>query len=149
MAVKKFDKVFYRAAATPITTIAYSGSTPAGWTALPTGVLVSESKADADKAVTTPVQDGTEYIGSDKASVELTLIAFAAADLATLRTAFINVLVDILLLDSDNKSPAYVIWATRAYPKISSEEEPKITISCSKEKSISATTAPLTLITVT
>ena len=32
MAVKKFDKIFYRTAAAPITTIAFSGSTPAGWT---------------------------------------------------------------------------------------------------------------------
>ncbi len=149
MAVKKFDKVFYRTAATPITTIAYSGTTPSGWTALPGTALVAESKADMDKGVSTPIQDGTEYIGSDKANVEITIVNFAVGDLATLRTAFLNNPVDILMIDSDNKAPAYCVWGVRAYPKISSEEEPKITISGSKEKSSGASAAPLTLIPVT
>lgn len=149
MAVKKFDKIFYRTATAPITTIAFSGSTPAGWTALPASALVSDSKADMDKAVTTPVQDGTEYVGSDKASTEISLINFAAADLGTLRTAFLNNLVDILMIDSDNKAPAYCIWAARLYPKIDASEEPKIILSGSKERSSAATTAPLTLINVT
>ncbi len=149
MAVKKFDKVFYRNATTPITTIAFSGTTPAGWTALPASTLVTDSKTDQDKDVTSNVQDGTEYVGSDKASLEIALINFAAADYATLRTALLNNLVDILMIDSDNKSPGYVIHSIRVYPKLTSEDEPKIIISGPKTKSSAASTTPLTLINVT
>lgn len=150
MAEKKFDKVYYRNATTPITTLAFAGSTPSGWTALPTNALVNVAKADIDKDGTTELNDGTTYIGSDKASVEVSFINFDPADYATIRTALLNKSVDLIMIDSDNKAPAYCIWAARLYPKLSAGEgEPSINISGDKKRSAGATTTPLTIIPVT
>lgn len=150
MAVKKFDKVFYRNATTPITTIAFAGSTPSGWTALPAGALVDMAKIDLDKDVTTELNDGSSFVGSDKGSLELSFIDFAHTDYSAIRSALLNKLVDVLLIDGENKAPGYCIWAVRLYPKLSSGEgEPKITLSGEKKRSSSASNAPVTLIPVT
>ncbi|MDP3114159.1 MAG: hypothetical protein Q8M98_05205 [Candidatus Cloacimonadaceae bacterium] len=150
MPIKNFDKVYYRTAATPITTIAFSGATPSGWTALPAAALIDTAKIDLDKDVVTELNDGSSFIGSEKGTAEVSLINFAATDYGTIRSALINNLVDLILIDSDNKSPAYCLWASRLYPKFSAGDgEPKITLSADKKRSAGATSAAVTIIPVT
>lgn len=148
--VKKFDKVFYRNAGTPITTIAFSGATPSGWTALPANALVETSKVEMDKDVSTELADGTTYVGSDKGDAEIGLVNYAAGDYATIRTAFLNKAVDLLLIDSDDKAPGYCLWGARLYPKLTAGDgEPKIVLSGDKKRGAGAATTPLTIIAVT
>lgn len=150
MAVKKFDKVFYRTAATPVSSVAYADP-PSGWTALPAGALLADkAKNNSDKDVVEPLGDGTDYVGSEKSAPEFALINFAAADFGTIRTALINNKVDILLIDSQQKSPAYATWGVRLYPKLEGNggEEQKITCSGEVKRGITATNPPFTLVTV-
>ena len=150
MAVKKFDKVYYRTAATPVSSVTYADP-PSGWTAMPAGALLADkAKNNLDKDVTEPLGDGTIYVGSEKAAPEFALINFAAADFGTIRTALINNKVDILLIDSQQKSPAYATWGVRLYPKLDGEggTEPKITLSGEVSRGIAATNPPFSLVTV-
>lgn len=150
MALKKFDIILYRNATTPITTIAYSGSTPSGWTPLTANAFVETSKIELDKSHTTEIADGTTYIGSDKGEVEFSIIGDIAAAYPAVRTAFINRKVDVLLIDSDAKDPAIAIFAARLYPKLEAgDSEPKISCSGTVERSSEAVNKPVTIIKVT
>ncbi len=150
MALKKFDKVYYRNAAARITTIAFTGATPSGWTALPAGAAVDTSKMQLDKDSTTELTDGTTYVGSDQGDVDFSFINFAKGDYATIRTALLNKVVDILLIDSECKDPAYALWGTRVYPKLEAGEgEARIVCDGQKKASVCAAAPPVTLVSVT
>lgn len=150
MALKKFDKVYYRNAAARITTVAFSGATPSGWTALPATAAVDMSKMNLDKDHTTELTDGTTYVGSDIGEMEFSFLNFAKGDYATIRTALLNKLVDILMIDSECKDPAYALWGTRAYPKLEAGDgEARILCTGQKKASVCAAAPPVTLVSVT
>lgn len=150
MALKKFDKVFYRASAARITTIAFAGTTPSGWTALPTGAAVDTSKMEMDKDSTTELTDGTTYVGSDIGNAEFSFINFAKGDYATIRTALLNKQVDLLCIDSECKDPAWALWGARLYPKLEGGEgETRIVCSGAIKVSVCAAETPVTLVSVT
>jgi hypothetical protein len=128
------DKVFYRAAAAPLTalpTIAgtYPTATISGWTEI-VGEVAEKAKMGRDAEGKSAMGDGTEYVGSEKAPVGITVKNISVANYATLRTAFLNTKVDIFCFDNNNRAVGYAAHGIRVYPKFEMEsgEEPQIVI---------------------
>lgn len=153
MAKKFFSNIYYRAAGAIASTLTKGGSYPAytiaGWTAL-VGAQ-SESKVseepDGDEAV-----DGgaTTYTSGMKAPLEITVKDFTAANYATIRAAFMNVKVDVLLVDADQPGVGYAVFGTRLSPStdFTSAAEPKIVLKGERKYGSSVSSAPFQLITI-
>lgn len=128
------DKVFYRVAATPLTALpsiagTYPTCTISGWTEM-VGEVAEKAKIGRDADGKDAMGDGTDYVGSEKAPVEVTVKNFTVANYNALRTALLNVKVDILCLDNNNRAVCYVAHGIRVYPKfdLTGGEEPMIVI---------------------
>ena len=131
MAVRFYDKVYARAAGTPVTTIAKT-ALASGWTGIPSTLRVTQEtvlKTEAD--VTTPMGDGTDLIGSESANAELQLINITSANLTSIRATFINQLVDLVVYDSKAGTFAWALWGVQLYPTpdVSGGKEPMIKLS--------------------
>jgi hypothetical protein len=148
MARKYFNEVYYRAAATPVSTFAYSSGI-SGWTKL-VGAVADKAKSGLE-GIKEKMGDGTEHVQSEKAAPEIIVKEFTAANYSTIRSAFLNTKVDILLIDTEQKSPAYVAWGIILYPKldIAGGEEPQIVLSGEREAGAAITNLPFTLVTIT
>jgi hypothetical protein len=150
MARKYFDRLFYRAAGTPAASLVYANDAISGWTKC-VGSLAGVKAAGLDADGKDELGDGTELVTSEKVAPEITLKNFTAANAATIRSAFLNVLVDVVVLDSQQISPAYAAWATRLYPKndIGNDAEPTIVLSGQRKAGAAITNTPFTYVTVT
>ena len=131
MAVRFYDKVYARAAGTPVTTIAKL-ALASGWTGIPSTCKVTQEtilKTEAD--VTTPMGDGTDNIGSEAATAELQLVNFSGANLESIRSAFVNQNVDLVVYDSHADTVGWALWGVQLYPTpdISGGKEPMIKLS--------------------
>jgi hypothetical protein len=141
--VRFYDKIFVRAAGTIFTTIAKT-ALASDWTLLPSGLKVTQElslKTEAD--VTTALSDGTDQIGSEAGSAELQLVNFSPSQMSTIRTAFLNTAVDIVLYDSKNATAGYALWGAQLYPapELGSGKESVIKLSGKKRYSADATPA--------
>lgn len=153
MAKKYFNQIFYRAAATPITTAKKGGTYPAhtfsGWTEV-VGAVADKSKLGIEPDGDEPLGDGTNYTSGEKVPIEIIVKNFSAANYATLRAAMLNVKLDFMFFDADQPSVAYGAFGVRAYPKLDlvSGEEPTLTITGERKVGAGVTTAPFQTITV-
>lgn len=114
--VKFYDKVYVRAAGAILTTVP-KATLASAWALLPAGLKVTQEltlKTEAD--VSTPMGDGSEQVGSEAASAELQLVNFSGAQLAQIRSAFLNVPVDMVVYDSKSDTTGYAIWGAQFYP---------------------------------
>lgn len=141
--VRFYDKIFVRAAGSILTTIA-KATLASGWTLLPSGMKVTQDlslKTEAD--VTTALSDGTDQVGSEAGSAELQLVNFSPSQIATIRSAFLNTAVDIVLYDSKNDTAGYALWGVQLYPapELGSGKESVIKLSGKKRYSADATPA--------
>ncbi|HNX38749.1 MAG TPA: hypothetical protein PL124_09670 [Candidatus Cloacimonadota bacterium] len=134
MAKKYFNLIFYRAAGAVISSATKGGSYPnytiSGWTLVPGGIADKAKIGLADDGKD-GMGDGTEYTSGEKEAVEIIVKNFTAANHASIRSAFLNVKVDVLMMDSEQPGTAYVAHGIVLYPKpdINGGEEPMITIS--------------------
>lgn len=152
MASKFLDKIFYRtagAALSALPTIAgtYPVMTISGWTEI-VGASAEKAKLGIDADQKSGMGDGTEYVSSEKTAVEITVKNFTKANYDTLRTAFLNNKVDILMLDNEVRTVAYAAQNLRLYPKIdiAGGEEPAIVISGERKAGAGITNAPFVIL---
>jgi len=148
-----FNRIFYRAATTPIT-IATTGATYpnytfSGWSPLQgvRGVAKIGKEPDGEE----PADGGqTQLASGEQIPVEIEITGFTAAEYATIRTAFLNVKNDVMLYDADQPLLAYAIHGIRLYPTPNWESaaEPKIVLKGTRKHGAGATD-PLALVTVT
>jgi len=132
--VRFYDKVYVRAAGSILTTVAKS-ALAAGWALLPAGLKVTQEltlKTEAD--VSTPMGDGSDQVGSEAATAELQIVNFTGANLTAIRSAFLNVAVDLVVYDSNASSAGYALWGAQLYPapELVGGKEPVIKLSGKK-----------------
>lgn len=150
---KFFNKIYYRAAGTIVSTLTKGGTYPdytiANWTPLVGGI--AEAKIGVESDGDEP-QDGgaTTYTSGQKTPLEITVNNFSAENYATIRAAFINIKVDVLLVDSDQPALGYAIFGTRLAPAldITGNAEPKITLKGERKYGAEVATLPFQLITI-
>jgi len=114
--VRFYDKVYVRAAGTVFTTYSKS-SLNSSWALLPAGVKVTQEltlKTEAD--VTTAMGDGSDQIGSEAGSAELQLVNFTGANFSAIRSAFLNVAVDLVVYDSKADTAGYALFGGSIIP---------------------------------
>ena len=147
--VRFYDKVYVRAASTAQASIAKS-TLSSSWTLLPAGLRVTQElslKTEAD--VTTAMGDGTDQIGSEAGTAELQIVNFSGAQLTTIRSAFLNVAVDMVVYDSKADTAGYALWGAQLYPspELASGKEQIIKLSGKKRYAadMSPALAPTTL----
>lgn len=151
MAKQFFDRIFYRAAGTPITTATKGGTFPeytiAGWTPL-VGAVAEKAKIGISDDGKEVLGNGTEYVGGEKSSVDINVKNFTAANYATLRSAFLNTKVDVLFMDTEQPGTCWAAHGVILYPKIelAGGEEPVINIA--GERKVSVGLAQFTPVTV-
>ncbi len=148
--VRFYDKVYVRAAGTQLTTIS-KAALASGWTLLPAGVKVTQElslKTEAD--VTTAMGDGSDQVGSEAGSAELQLLNFTGANMSAIRSAFLNVAVDMVVYDSKADTAGYALFGAQLYPapELASGKEQIIKLSGKKRYAADMTPA-LTPITLT
>jgi|GEM_PF-893814 len=154
MAVRNFDSIFYRVAATPVSSVTKTGAGATlaitNWTklvGLPTkdGVKIG-IEADGQ----TELGGGQTYTGSEKGMAEIHAIGFSAANFATLRSALLNVKVDLLFIDSEQDSVGLAVWNTIVYPAadFQSGEQPTLKIGGECKRGTGAANTPFTHVTV-
>lgn len=151
---KFFSNIYYRAAGTIATTLTKGGTYPAYTFANWTPLVGSQdgSKISLEDDGKTPADGGaTERVSGEKVPVEITVTDFTAVNFATIRAAFKNVKVDVLLVDSDQPDVGYAVFGTRLYPKleIPSGEEAKIVISGDRKYGSGVTTEPFQMVAIT
>jgi hypothetical protein len=147
--VRFYDKVYVRAASSILTTIA-KATLAAGWTLLPSGLKVTQElslKTEAD--VTTAMGDGSDQVGSEAGTAELQIVNFTGSQLSTIRSAFLNVAVDMVVYDSKADTAGYALWGAQLYPspELASGKEQIIKLSGKKRYAadMSPALAPITL----
>ncbi|GAB1366023.1 hypothetical protein MASR1M36_08940 [Candidatus Cloacimonadaceae bacterium] len=147
--VRFYDKVYVRAASTAQASIAKS-TLSSSWNLLPAGLKVTQElslKTEAD--VTTAMGDGTDQIGSEAGTAELQIVNFTGAQLTTIRSAFLNVAVDMVVYDSKADTAGYALWGVQLYPspELASGKEQIIKLSGKKRYAadMSPALAPITL----
>ncbi len=156
MAKKFFYKVYYRTAGTIVTALTKGGTYPeytfSGWTALP-GLAAEAAKLSPDVDGVEPLGDGSEYATGEKVLGEVKIVGFTAANYGTIRTALLNVKVDLLLVDPDQYTTAYAAFGVRLYPGLTLEGggEPAITLKGERKygAGLTAASVPFQMITVT
>lgn len=148
--VRFYDKVYVRAAAGATGSIAKS-SLASGWLLLPAGLKVTQEmtlKTEAD--VSTAMGDGTDQVGSEAATAELQIVNFSGAQLTSIRSAFLNVAVDLVAYDSKADSAGYALWGAQLYPGVELGSGKEQIIKLSGKKRYAADMSPaLTPITLT
>lgn len=147
--VRFYDKVYVRAASTAQASIAKS-TLSSSWNLLPAGLKVTQElslKTEAD--VTTAMGDGTDQIGSEAGTAELQIVNFTGAQLTTIRSAFLNVAVDMVVYDSKADTAGYALWGAQLYPspELASGKEQIIKLSGKKRYAadMSPALAPINL----
>lgn len=148
-----FNKIYYRAAGTIASTLTKGGTYPdytfSGWTALVGGM--AEAKIGVESDGDEP-QDGgaTTYVSGQKTPVEITINNFSAANYGTIRTAFMNVKVDVLLVDADQPETGYAVFGTRLAPSLdlTGSAEPKLVLKGERKYGSEVSTLPFQLITI-
>lgn len=131
--MRNFNKVFYRAAATPITSATKGGTYPdwtfSGWTLL-VGAVAEGAMVGIEQGDKGALGDGSELTEGEKLKLSVVVKNFTAANLATIRAALLNVKCDFMVIDSEQPNVAYVVHGIRAYPApdFTSGKEPTITI---------------------
>lgn len=151
MAKLFFDRIFYRAAATPITTATKGGTYPAytiaNWTPL-VGGIAEKAKLGISDDGKDVMGDGTEYAGGEKIPVEINIKNFTAANYGTIRAAFLNTRVDLIFMDTEQPGTSYAAHGVVLYPKLemSGGEEPMINLT--GERKLTAGLALFTPVTV-
>jgi hypothetical protein len=150
---KFFNKVYYRVAAAIITTAAKGGSYPdytfSGWTLLVGGV--AEAKTGIEPDGDEPIDGGaTIFTSGEKSPLEISVIDFSAANYATIRSAFLNQKVDVLLVDSDQPAVGYAVHGIRLHPALdtTSGAEPKIVLKGERKYGAGVTTPPFQLVAI-
>jgi len=137
MAGKFIDRVYYRNTSTyPTGTVNVSS----GWSKIPaasnalSGVIIEEKAgAGIETATTRKKGNGNQFVVSEKATFKVQLMKVAAADYAALRAAFVNIDVDIILVDSANPTVGYLTHNICVYPKGSLEGGNTYTVEISGE----------------
>jgi hypothetical protein len=153
MGKKFFNRIYYRAAGTIVTTLTKGGTYPAytfsGWTLL-VGEMEGAKMSIEDDGKAKVDGGATEYVPGEKIPIEIMVTNFTAANLATIRSAFKNVKLDVLLVDSDQPDVAYAAFGVRLYPKVDfpSGEDEKIILSGERKFGSGVSTAPFQTITV-
>jgi hypothetical protein len=145
--------VYYRAATTPITTIARGGTYPnytfSGFTQL-VGAIDAGAKLGIDPE-NEDRGDGTQATVGESIPVEIPIKDFTVANVTTIRSAFINTKLDIMVLDPDQPDVAYVAHGVVLYPKIEATggEVPKLTLTGTRKSGVLATSLfqPVTITT--
>lgn len=152
MASKYLDKVFYRAAGAALSALptiggTYPVMTISGWTEV-VGAVAEKAKLGIDADAKSAMGDGTEMVSGEKAAVEFSVKNFTKANHDALRTAFINQKVDILMIDNEVRSVAYVAQGVRLYPKLDvvGGEEPVITVSGERKAGAGITNSPFVVL---
>lgn len=154
MATHFFNRIFYRPAAAIISTATKSGDYPdftvTGWTPV-VGGIADKGKVGLDAEAKSGMGDGTERTSSEKASVEIIVKDFTAANYATLRSDLINKKMDFLYMDADQPGLCYAAFGVRVYPKIEivGGEEPVITITGERKVGAGVVNTPFVPVTVT
>ena len=150
---KFFNKVYYRAAAAIITTATKGGTYPdytfSGWTLLVGGM--AELKTGIEPDGDEPIDGGSStYTSGEKSPVEITVNNFTAANFATIRSAFLNVKVDVLLVDSDQPDVGYAVFGVRLHPGLdtTSAAEPKIMLKGERKYGAGVTTLPFQMVAI-
>lgn len=116
MAVRFYDKVFVRAAGAVFSTIG-KATLAGGWALLPASIRVTqELNLKTEPDVTTAMGDGTDNVGSEAATVDMQLINFTGANLSSLRSAFINQQVDMVVYDSQASGSGWALFGVQLYP---------------------------------
>lgn len=150
MSVRFYDKVYVRNASTPFNTIA-KATLAGSFSLLPTACKVTqELNLKTEPDVTTAMGDGTDNIGSEVASAELQLINFSGANLSSIRSAFVNNPVDLVVYDSRSDTVGWVLFGAQLYPTpdVSGGKEPIIKLS-GKKRYASDMSPALTMVTLT
>lgn len=149
-----FNKIYYRNANAVVTSLTKGGTYPdytfTGFTSLVGGQAGATVSIEGDGEE--PCEGGTTvYTSGEKAPLEITVNNFTAAEYATIRNAFLNVKVDIMLFDSDQPTVGYAVFGTRVHPslKLVGGEEPKIVISGDRKFGSGLTTPPFQLVAIT
>jgi hypothetical protein len=129
--VKFYDKVYIRVAGATFTSIP-KATLQSQWTVLPGTAKISQElslKNEAD--VTTAMGDGTDYVGSEKATAEIQIVDVNMASFETMRTTFLGNLVDIVIYDSNSSSTGFALFGVKVYPglEIGSGKESVLKIS--------------------
>lgn len=154
MAKKYFYRVFYRSATTIITSATKGGSYPdytiSGWTPIP-GLAAEVAKMSPDIDGEEPLGDGTQLATGEKIPLEVKIVGFTSANYATIRGAFVNTKVDLLLMDPDQFSTSYAAFGVRLFPKLTVEggAEPAIVLAGERKYGAGVSTLPFQMVTVT
>jgi len=146
-----FRNVYYRAAAAPIASATKAGSYPdytfSGFTRL-VGEIGEGAKVGVDPE-TEARGDGSNAAVGEIIPVEIPIHGFTVANVATIRTAFINQKVDVMLYDPEQPEVAYIAHGIRLYPKqdYTSGATPKITLTGERKTGMLATSLfqPITI----
>jgi hypothetical protein len=153
--MKKFyDLIYYRTAASIFSTIAKGGTYPnytvSGFTLLPGGKAEVKSGVEPDGDALADGGSTTATTG-EKAPLEIMVNDFSAANFATIRSAFKNQKVDILLMDSDQPALAVAVFGTRLYPQpdFSSGKEATITLKGDRKYGSGVSNEPFQLVAIT
>ncbi len=146
--MKFFDKIYYRAAGTPFTTIAQSGLAGAGFILL-VGAIADKTKNGMEPDAKSEMGDGSQYTESVKCSPEIVVKNFTAANYATILAAFVNTHVDVLFMDSAQPALCSVAWNTVLYPAIDVSGEAQIKLAGEKKTGVGATALPFGFTAIT
>lgn len=146
--------VYYRAAAGIITTATKGGPYPnytfSGWTRLVGKVLLSGNFGGMEADGQDELADGTQLTQGEKSVASLEVTDFSAADAGTIRTAFLNHKVDVLVVDPDQPALGMGLFGVRLYPKRENPigGAPKITIAGERKFGAAVAAIPVTDITI-
>jgi len=113
--VKFYDKVFVRIAGPQLTTIQKS-VLMSSWTLLGSAKISQEVSFKTEADVTTAMGDGTDYVGSEKATAEIQIIDVNMNTFEDLRTNLLQNNVDIVIYDSNSPTRGLALWGVRLYP---------------------------------
>lgn len=152
MDVRYFKRVFYRTAASIITTATKGGAYPnftiSGWTVLPGNVVGATINPDAEKD---EAADGgsTNRVVAEKSVCEITISEFTTAEFNTLR-GLQNQKLDILIMDPDQPAVCMAVFGVRVKvkPEFQTTETPKLIISGERKYGADIATQPFQLVQV-
>lgn len=149
--MKFFDKVFYRAAAAPLTTLPTIGgtfptATISGWTEL-VGGIAEKAKIGVEPDVQDAMGDGTTNTSGEKVPVTIMVKDFTVANYGTIRSAFLNQKVDVLMFDNNIRGVVYAAHGIKLHPKLTAEGGTTPVIEITGERKVSSgATSPFQLL---
>lgn len=146
--------VYYRAAGAIATTLTKGGTYPdytiANWTRLVGKVLLVGNFGGMEADGQDELADGTQLTQGEKSVASIEVTDFSAAEAGTIRTAFLNTKVDVLVMDPDQPALGMALFGVRLYPKRENPigGAPKITISGERKFGAAVAALPVTDVTI-